>query len=101
MSRLGPLSAILDFAGGAALQAVSECPGAARLLLLTKVRAAPGFTAYSSATPVRKSHLFFGISYEAVKPSTLFIALLLGILIPAKSWELRSSHIIDINNTCI
>ena len=31
---LGPLVAILNFAGGAALQAVSECPWAARLVLL-------------------------------------------------------------------
>ena len=44
----GPLAAILDFTGGAALQAVSECPGAARL----------GFSYFKSALRRAVIHKF-------------------------------------------
>ena len=50
----GPLAAILDFAGGAALQAVSECPRRRQAGIL--------FICYNKSCDIRKFRRFFKIS---------------------------------------
>ena len=70
-----PLAVILDFAGGAALQAVSECPGATRLVSkLVSKHCHVGIWIYQYIFFIRLQNLYFiKTKWETPKHDTVLL----------------------------